>query len=70
MGAYWYLACESLSHSATILAEDFQRVNYACTNFKDIIYVSVLNLGIASCWASRNGSRLSCAMASFKQIDP
>lgn len=26
MGAYWYLACDSLSRSATILAEDFQKV--------------------------------------------
>lgn len=26
MGAYWYLACESLSKTAAILAEDFQKV--------------------------------------------
>lgn len=26
MGAYWYLACDSLSRSATILADDFQQV--------------------------------------------
>lgn len=25
MGAYWYLACETLSTTATILAEDFQK---------------------------------------------
>lgn len=25
MGAYWYLACDSLSRSATILADDFQQ---------------------------------------------
>jgi gustatory receptor len=27
MGAYWYLVCESLSETAAVLAEDFQRVN-------------------------------------------
>lgn len=26
MGAYWYLACDSLTRSATILADDFQKV--------------------------------------------
>jgi gustatory receptor len=26
MGAYWYLACESLSCTAMVLAEDFQKV--------------------------------------------
>ena len=26
MGAYWYLACQSISRSATILADDFQKV--------------------------------------------
>lgn len=28
MGAYWYLACDSLSRSATILADDFQQVYF------------------------------------------
>lgn len=26
LGGYWYLLCESLTSSATILAEDFQQV--------------------------------------------
>lgn len=26
MGAYWYLSCDTLSTTATILAEDFQKV--------------------------------------------
>lgn len=32
MGAYWYLACDSLSRSATILAEDFQKVSTLVSN--------------------------------------
>jgi len=26
LGAYWYLACEVLSHTARVLADDFQKV--------------------------------------------
>lgn len=33
MGAYWYFCCESLSQSALILAEDFQKVSLALLNF-------------------------------------
>lgn len=32
VGAYWYLACETLSESATILADDFQRVSFLTLN--------------------------------------
>lgn len=42
MGAYWYLACDSLSRSATILADDFQQV----TSFmlpKMIVFVSIIS---------------------------
>lgn len=69
MGAYWYLACDSLSRSATILAEDFQQVflQKYLIKFDFIINVTesnktekyrniILSLGSSSHWSSSNGS--------------
>lgn len=70
MGAYWYLACDSLSRSATILADDFQQVFRFSSTKPSIFNFIHLCLGSASHWSGCNGSRLSCTLASPEQTMP